>query len=128
MRFQPNGVPLRQLRLIEIWKSAHWTSMVSSMRFLFPVTRTGPIGSTGVAKRSPTFSRRIGASGPSRASPLDSYNPDDDIPVARSYIEAAASGRPRPVSLVQPPNDAGLLELMYRYAPDEAMLEKDPDA
>ena len=26
--------------------------------------------------------------------------------------------------MVQPPNDADLLELMYRYAPDEATLEK----
>jgi predicted metal-dependent phosphotriesterase family hydrolase len=25
---------------------------------------------------------------------------------------------------VQPPNDADLLELMYRYAPDEAMVRK----
>jgi hypothetical protein len=27
---------------------------------------------------------------------------------------------PHPVSVVQPPNDADLLELFYRYAPDEA--------
>jgi predicted TIM-barrel fold metal-dependent hydrolase len=35
-----------------------------------------------------------------------------------------ASDWPHPVSVVQPPNDADLLELMYRYAPDEATLEK----
>ena len=55
---------------------------------------------------------------------------DDVIPVARTYIEAApercvwASDWPHPVSVVQPPNDADLLELMYRYAPDAATLEK----
>jgi predicted TIM-barrel fold metal-dependent hydrolase len=54
---------------------------------------------------------------------------DDVIPVARTYIEAApercvwASDWPHPVSVVQPPNDADLLELMYRYAPDAATLE-----
>jgi 2-pyrone-4,6-dicarboxylate lactonase len=26
--------------------------------------------------------------------------------------------------VVQPPNDADLLELLYRYAPDEAELQK----
>jgi predicted TIM-barrel fold metal-dependent hydrolase len=55
---------------------------------------------------------------------------DDVIPIARAYIEAAsdrcvwASDWPHPVSVKQPPNDADLLELMYRYAPDEATLEK----
>ncbi|MBR1233080.1 amidohydrolase [Bradyrhizobium sp. AUGA SZCCT0182] len=55
---------------------------------------------------------------------------DDVIPIARAYIEAApdrcvwASDWPHPVSVVQPPNDADLLELLYRYAPDEAELEK----
>jgi predicted TIM-barrel fold metal-dependent hydrolase len=55
---------------------------------------------------------------------------DDVIPVARAYIEAApdrcvwASDWPHPVSPVQPPNDADLLELMYRYTPDDATLEK----
>jgi predicted TIM-barrel fold metal-dependent hydrolase len=54
---------------------------------------------------------------------------DDVIPIARTYIEAApgrciwASDWPHPVSIVQPPNDADLLELMYRYAPDETTLE-----
>ncbi|MBN8990081.1 MAG: amidohydrolase family protein [Rhizobiales bacterium] len=55
---------------------------------------------------------------------------DDVIPIARAYIEAApdrcvwASDWPHPVSVVQPPNDADLLELLYRYAPDEAELRK----
>ena len=55
---------------------------------------------------------------------------DDVIPIARAYIEAAvdrsvwASDWPHPVSVKQTPNDADLLELMYRYAPDQATLEK----
>lgn len=55
---------------------------------------------------------------------------DDVIPIARAYIEAApdrcvwASDWPHPVSVVQPPNDADLLELLYRYAPDDAELRK----
>jgi len=55
---------------------------------------------------------------------------NDVVPVARAYIEAApdrcvwASDWPHPVSLVQPPNDAELLDLLYRYAPDEATLQK----
>jgi 2-pyrone-4,6-dicarboxylate lactonase len=55
---------------------------------------------------------------------------DDVIPIARTYIEAApdrcvwASDWPHPVSVKQPPNDADLIELMYRYAPDQATLEK----
>jgi 2-pyrone-4,6-dicarboxylate lactonase len=55
---------------------------------------------------------------------------DDVIPIARAYIEAApdrcvwASDWPHPVSAAQPPNDADLLELLYRYAPDEAELQK----
>ena len=55
---------------------------------------------------------------------------DDVIPIARTYIEAAidrcvwASDWPHPVSVKQPPNDADLLELMFRYAPDQAELEK----
>ena len=32
--------------------------------------------------------------------------------------------RPHPVSVMQPPNDAELLELMYRYVGDEATLEQ----
>jgi 2-pyrone-4,6-dicarboxylate lactonase len=49
---------------------------------------------------------------------------DDVIPIARAYIEAApdrcvwASAWPHPVSVDQPPNDADLLELFYRYAPE----------
>ena len=52
------------------------------------------------------------------------YPWDDVIPIARAYIEAApdrcvwASDWPHPVSVVQPPNDAELLELLYRYAFD----------
>jgi predicted TIM-barrel fold metal-dependent hydrolase len=55
---------------------------------------------------------------------------DDVIPIARTYIDAAidrcvwASDWPHPVSVKQPPNDADLLELMFRYAPDQAELEK----
>ena len=55
---------------------------------------------------------------------------DDVIPIARAYLEAApdrcvwASDWPHPVSVVQPPNDADLLELMYRYAPEQELLEK----
>jgi 2-pyrone-4,6-dicarboxylate lactonase len=55
---------------------------------------------------------------------------NDVIPIARAYIEAVpdrcvwASDWPHPVSAVQPPNDADLLELLYRYAPDEAELQK----
>ena len=55
---------------------------------------------------------------------------DDVVPIARTYIEAApdrcvwASDWPHPVSVKQPPNDADLLELMYRYAPDQATLER----
>ncbi|MCX7318388.1 MAG: amidohydrolase family protein, partial [Hyphomicrobiales bacterium] len=50
--------------------------------------------------------------------------------VAQAYLEAApdrcvwASDWPHPVSVVQPPNDADLLELLYRYAPDDTLLEK----
>lgn len=49
----------------------------------------------------------------------------DAIPIARAYIDAApdhcvwASDWPHPISLKQPPNDAELLELLYRYVPDE---------
>jgi predicted TIM-barrel fold metal-dependent hydrolase len=53
---------------------------------------------------------------------------DDVIPIARAYLEAApdrcvwASDWPHPVSVVQPPNDADLLELLYSYVTDEAEL------
>jgi 2-pyrone-4,6-dicarboxylate lactonase len=55
---------------------------------------------------------------------------DDVIPIARAYIEAApdrcvwATDWPHPVSVVQPPNDADLLELFYRYAPDHSERQK----
>lgn len=55
---------------------------------------------------------------------------DDVVPIAQAYLEAApdrcvwASDWPHPVSVVQPPNDADLLELLYRYTPDDALLEK----
>jgi predicted TIM-barrel fold metal-dependent hydrolase len=55
---------------------------------------------------------------------------DDAIPVARTLIEEApdrvvwASDWPHPVSVKQPPNEADLLELLYRYAPDPATLQK----
>ena len=46
---------------------------------------------------------------------------DDVVPLARALIDAApercvwASDWPHPVSKKQPPNDADLLELLYRY-------------
>ncbi|MAY87856.1 MAG: 2-pyrone-4,6-dicarboxylate hydrolase [Pseudooceanicola sp.] len=52
---------------------------------------------------------------------------DDVVPLAQALIEHApercvwASDWPHPVSPKQPPNDAELLELFYRYAPDEAV-------
>ncbi len=55
---------------------------------------------------------------------------DDVVPIAQAYLEAApdrcvwASDWPHPVSVVQPPNDADLLELLYRYVPDEDLLKK----
>jgi predicted TIM-barrel fold metal-dependent hydrolase len=55
---------------------------------------------------------------------------DDVIPLARALIEAApdrvvwASDWPHPVSKQQPPNEADLLELLYRIAPDAATLKK----
>ncbi len=55
---------------------------------------------------------------------------DDSVEVARACIEAApdrviwGSDWPHPLSKKPPPNDAELLELAYRYAPDEATLRK----
>ena len=55
---------------------------------------------------------------------------DDVLPIARAYIEAAphrviwASDWPHPVSTKQPPNDADLLELLYRYAPAQAERQR----
>jgi predicted TIM-barrel fold metal-dependent hydrolase len=50
---------------------------------------------------------------------------NDAIPIARAYIESApdrvlwGSDWPHPLSTEKVPNDADLLELLYRYAPDE---------
>ncbi len=55
---------------------------------------------------------------------------DDVIPIARAYLEAAAdrvvwaTDWPHPVSKKQPPNEADLLELLYRIAPDEGSLKR----
>ena len=55
---------------------------------------------------------------------------DDIVPMARALIEAApdrilwASDWPHPVSTKQPPNEADLLELLYRIVPESAMLKK----
>lgn len=55
---------------------------------------------------------------------------NDIIPVARAYIEAApdrviwGSDWPHPLSTTQPPNDADLLELMYRYVTSEAEMKR----
>ncbi|PAU75253.1 amidohydrolase family protein [Halomonas salipaludis] len=58
------------------------------------------------------------------------YPWDDVLPIARAYIDAApdrviwASDWPHPLSMSPPPNDAELLELLYRYAPDTAERQK----
>jgi 2-pyrone-4,6-dicarboxylate lactonase len=55
---------------------------------------------------------------------------DDVLPLARALIDAApdrvvwATDWPHPVSTRQPPNEGDLIELLYRYAPDEATLRK----
>jgi len=55
---------------------------------------------------------------------------DDVVPVARALIEAApdrivwGSDWPHPVSTRQPPNEADLLELLYRIAPEPAVRQK----
>jgi predicted TIM-barrel fold metal-dependent hydrolase len=55
---------------------------------------------------------------------------NDVLPIARAYIEAApdrviwSTDWPHPVSTTQPPNDADILELLYRYAPSEAEQQK----
>jgi len=55
---------------------------------------------------------------------------DDVVPIARAYIEAApdriiwGSDWPHPVSVKQPPNEGDLLELLYRFAPDESERRK----
>ena len=58
------------------------------------------------------------------------YPWSDAIPIARTYIEAAperviwGSDWPHPLSTEKVPNDADLLELLYRYAPDEGERKK----
>ncbi|MBL8363326.1 MAG: amidohydrolase family protein [Rubrivivax sp.] len=55
---------------------------------------------------------------------------DDVVPLARALIDAApercgwGSDWPHPVSKNPPPNDADLLELLYRYVRDEAELRR----
>ena len=55
---------------------------------------------------------------------------DDVVPIARALIDTApdrcvwGSDWPHPVSRKQPPNDADLLELLYRYVRDDAELRK----
>lgn len=55
---------------------------------------------------------------------------DDVLPIARRLVEAApdrciwGSDWPHPVSPKQPPNDADMLELLYRYVPDAATLQR----
>ena len=55
---------------------------------------------------------------------------NDVVALARRLIEKAperciwGSDWPHPVSKTQPPNDADLLELLYRYAPEQETLEK----
>jgi predicted TIM-barrel fold metal-dependent hydrolase len=52
------------------------------------------------------------------------YPWDDVVPIARAYVDTApdrivwASDWPHPLSTQPPPNDADLLELLYRYTPD----------
>jgi len=52
------------------------------------------------------------------------------VPLARALIDAApercvwASDWPHPVSKKPPPNDADLLELLYRYVRDEGELRR----
>lgn len=55
---------------------------------------------------------------------------DDVVPLARALLDAGptrcvwASDWPHPVSRQQPPNDAELLELLYRYVRDDAELQR----
>jgi 2-pyrone-4,6-dicarboxylate lactonase len=55
---------------------------------------------------------------------------DDVLPIMHTLIEAApdrvvwATDWPHPVSTSRPPNEADLLELLYRAVPDPAMLQK----
>ena len=55
---------------------------------------------------------------------------DDVIPIMRALIEAApdrviwASDWPHPVSTAQPPNEADLIELLYRATHDDAERQR----
>lgn len=55
---------------------------------------------------------------------------DDVVPIAQRYIGAApdriiwGSDWPHPVSTKQPPNEGDLMELLYRFAPDESVRKK----
>ena len=55
---------------------------------------------------------------------------DDVVPIVRKYIETApdrlvwGSDWPHPVSTKQPPNEADLLEFLFRCAPDEGERRK----
>jgi predicted TIM-barrel fold metal-dependent hydrolase len=55
---------------------------------------------------------------------------DDVVPIARALIDAApercvwGSDWPHPVSRQQPPNDADVLELLYRYVRSDSELQK----
>ena len=55
---------------------------------------------------------------------------DDVIPIMRALIEAApdrviwASDWPHPVSTSQPPNEADLIELLYRVTHDDAERQR----
>lgn len=55
---------------------------------------------------------------------------DDVVPLAHSLIAQAperviwASDWPHPISVKQPPNEGALLDLLHRFAPEEAVLKK----
>jgi predicted TIM-barrel fold metal-dependent hydrolase len=55
---------------------------------------------------------------------------DDVVPIARALLDAGpdrcvwGSDWPHPMSRQPPPNDADLLELLYRYVRDEAELRR----
>jgi len=61
---------------------------------------------------------------------VNGYPWDDMLPIARALIDAApnrvvwSSDWPHPLSVKAPPNDAELLELLYRYAPTAAEQQK----
>jgi len=55
---------------------------------------------------------------------------NDVVPIAQACVEAApdrviwGSDWPHPVSVKQPPNEGDLMELLYRFVPDAALLKK----